>query len=236
MSNLRFLIRVLPICLSLLLTSCHKDPIPGEQAFTFTDTRDGHEYLALKIGEQTWMIENLAYLPAVNGASIGGYRELMYYVFGYEGTDTTEARATEHYQNYGVLYNWKAAERACPEGWKLPSDDDWKELEAFLGMDEAELDKTEWRTSGEVGVQLKSVSGWNNEGNGSNSSGFNAPPGSLRTKNGIFGSQGEYAYYWTSSPAGSSVEFGRVLLADSNGIARYSYPQNYGLSIRCVEK
>jgi len=52
-----------------------------------------------------------------------------YYVYGYEGTNISEAKATANFINFGVLYNWPAAISSCPDGWHLPSDQEFKILE-----------------------------------------------------------------------------------------------------------
>ncbi|MCF8358778.1 MAG: hypothetical protein K9H26_08480 [Prolixibacteraceae bacterium] len=88
------------------------------------DERDGNYYNTVKIGEQIWMAENLAYLPQINRPSEQSYTIPLYYVYEYEGTEVNEAKAIENYQIYGVLYNWQAAISACPSGWHLPSDDE----------------------------------------------------------------------------------------------------------------
>ena len=62
--------------------------------------------------------------------------EPCYYVYGYEGTNVEEAKATKNYKTYGVLYNWNAAFYACPEGWHLPSDAEWAQLVDFIGGEE----------------------------------------------------------------------------------------------------
>ena len=112
----------------------------------FTDPRDGKVYKTVKLGEQEWFAENLAYLPVVNPGSEGSKDEgkenrPMYYVYNYYGTDVTEAKATAEYQNTGVLYNYWATmngaepmadlfavstvQGPCPDGWHVPSAGEW---------------------------------------------------------------------------------------------------------------
>ena len=144
---------------------------------TFVDERDGHEYNWVIIGDQKCMAENLAY------DSDGSY---LY--------DTPE-----HSEQYGRLYTWAAANNgACPNGWHLPSDDEWKQMEIFIGLTEEEADDGETRGTNE-GDKLKSISGWNNNGNGTDEYGFSGLPGGYGSVNGGFGNIGIYGYWWSST-------------------------------------
>jgi uncharacterized protein (TIGR02145 family) len=111
------------------------------------DARDGNAYKTVKIGNQIWLAENLKYLPSVVGPGTGSETTPYYYVYGYDGTNVTDAKATSNYTTYGVLYNWPAAmagsassnanpsgvQGVCPAGWHLPSDAEWTELTDYLG-------------------------------------------------------------------------------------------------------
>lgn len=117
---------------------------------SLTDQRDGRVYKTILIGDQTWMAENLAYLPEASPPKMSSETEKHYHVYLYNGTSVSEARSTPNYRTYGVLYNWEAAKTACPAGWRLPSDGDWKVLEKYLGMSEEDLNKLIWRNSGRL--------------------------------------------------------------------------------------
>ena len=109
--------------------------------------------LAVAIGTQSWMADNLAYLPEVNDPSAeqdGCTGNPLYFVLNYQGSDLAAAKATKEYKNYGVLYNWWAAmgkqnatggdanavpsgvQGVCPNGWHLPSRAEWKVLEEYV--------------------------------------------------------------------------------------------------------
>jgi uncharacterized protein (TIGR02145 family) len=79
---------------------------------TFTDPRDGKTYKTVKIGNQTWMAENLNYEASGSRCYVD---------------DPANG------QKYGRLYDWETAKRACPPGWHLPSDKEWQELVDFAG-------------------------------------------------------------------------------------------------------
>ena len=100
----------------------------------YTDPRDGYTYKTIKIGNQIWLAENLRYLPQIGNG---------YYVYNYHGNNVNEAKETQSYQNFGVLYNMNAAQIACPYGWHIPLDEEWNELERYLGIPEKEIEKSE---------------------------------------------------------------------------------------------
>ncbi|HBB91785.1 MAG: hypothetical protein A2X22_08160 [Bacteroidetes bacterium GWF2_49_14] len=200
---------------------------------TFTDTRDGHIYKYVKLGSQVWMAENLAFLPKVDRASSGSATAPYYYVYDYHGQDVDYAKQTGNYNQYGVLYNWPAAVSACPPGWHLPSDAEWKQLEQYLGMTTTDAEGVNFRYTGEVGKSLKAQSGWNNNGNGV-SDGFNALPGGIRIKGGTFEDIGDFAGFWTSD--GSDLHRGtyRGLFNFNAGIYRNYWFYSGGFSVRCI--
>jgi uncharacterized protein (TIGR02145 family) len=174
------------------------DVVSQETMKTLSDTRDGKTYKLVKIGNQIWMAENLAFN----------------YGSGCWAYDNNLSNVTK----YGYLYNWETAKNVCPAGWHLPSDDEWKHLEKHLGMSSSDADKTDYR--GTVGNNLKSTGGWYNCGNGTNSSGFNALPGGSRNSDGSFKYMGEIALFWSSSANGSEYAWVRVLFCEYGGVYR----------------
>lgn len=194
-------------------------------------------YAYKTIGSQTWMIENLAYLPSVSPPDEMSDEDKHYYVWGYLGRNTTEASSTTQYKKYGALYNWEAAKTACPSGWHLPSDDDWKTLEKYLGMSASDVEKGGTRDSGSVGLRLKARSGWGNYGNGINSHSFSAFPGGILDISDSFFYGGVDAFFWTSTSVTLDLlNYGlyRCLSKWEDGVIRNAcYPGN-GLSVRCL--
>jgi uncharacterized protein (TIGR02145 family) len=217
---------------------------------TFTDTRDNITYNAVKIGNQIWMAENLAYLPAVSSASVGSLKSKYYYVYDYNGTDIKAAKSTANYDTYGVLYNWPAAlgdnaysntnpsgvQGVCPPGWHLPSDDEWKQLEMTLGMTQEEADSYYSNDSRgtDQGIKLKAINGWSSNINGTNTSGFTALPGGYRGWDGRFHNVIDYGGWWTASYLRGGGA-GRHLYGYSTGVHRSYHNWNVGLSVRCIK-
>ena len=200
----------------------------------FIDSRDSHPYNWVRIGNQIWMAENLAYLPAVNPLSSESYTEPSYYVYDYSGTDVALAKENTNYTTYGALYNWPAALIACPPGWHLPSDDELRQLEMALGMTQAQADATGWRGT-DQGTQLKATSGWNNNGSGTNTSGFKALPSGNRSHNGVFADIGNTGTWWSSIENGATKSCSRALNNINNNVNKYSDYKVDGFSVRCVK-
>ncbi len=200
-----------------------------------TDIRDGYEYGTVTLNNQTWLAENLRYLPDVSPSSVGSATIKHYYVYAYEGTDVVEAMAEDNYGVYGALYNWEAAMNACPAGWHLPSDDEWKTLEFVLGMDAVDAERIEWRLGGEVGKKLKSAKLWSSDLGGDNSSGFNALPAG--NKNGVpqFNDITKWTNFWSSTPNGDEQAYYRGLTYGMDGVFRNGFFRTNGFSVRCLK-
>ncbi len=204
----------------------------GDDSFIY----DRRKYFYKTIGTQTWMTENLAYLPRpYDGPAI--LNQPRAFVYDSYGQSNDEARHTVNYKVYGVLYNWEAAKTACPPGWHLPSDEEWKTLEKYLGMSSSDADGLGFRNSGDVGRKLKSTSGWVSNGNGDNSSGFQTIPGGYRDiDGGGYVNLGSYANFWSSSLMMEEEDaYCRYLRNDSDGVYRSAVLKKYGFSVRCIK-
>ena len=193
---------------------------------SFLDSRDGHQYKWVNINGQIWMAENLAYLPAINNNS-------GYVVYNYAGTNVTEAKSTENYQKYGVLYFGSVASEACPAGWHLPADQEWEQLAEFVSEDYGvcyKIDDYDW---GGVGIHLKSTSGWFGDGNGTDDYGFNALP------SGVYNEPtyptGKSCFWWCQTTSEYRTKFQRGLLYDSNILYNNPKTDTHPVSIRCIK-
>ncbi|MEX2594049.1 MAG: fibrobacter succinogenes major paralogous domain-containing protein [Anditalea sp.] len=160
---------------------------------SFVDTRDGQTYQTVRIGEQTWMAENLNYETAGSWC--------------YDNDP-------ENCDKYGRLYIWNSASTACPEGWHLPSEEEWEILDEFLGWEVA-------------GGRMKSTTGWDPPNTGAtNQSGFSALPGGLYDPyNKSFLFRGMEGYWWGSDDwySGRSLyERSKYLNFGTAGGAAYS--------------
>ena len=193
----------------------------------------GYDYSTVQIGDQCWFAENCRYLPVVSPSSEGNTTDPYYYVYGYEGTDVITAQAQANYSTYGVLYNWPAVMEPgiCPSNWHIPTDLEWQTMEIALGMSALEASSTGWRGT-DQGSQMKFTSGWVDNGNGSNSSGFTGLPGGYRYSGG-FSSSGNYGYWWSASESGS-YSWRRKLSSYNDDVNRVNGSRFNGFSARCV--
>ena len=222
----------------VFISSCTPQDAPN----TFTDSRDGKVYKTVTIGEQVWLAENLAYLPSVidppTGSEDAGHEtDPYYYVYGYADIDVAAAKATENYQTYGVLYNWTAAITACPSGWHLPSDAEWKQLEMQLGMSPEDANKEGVARGTDEGDQLKEIGTlhWESGNYGTNSSGFTALPGGCRNNDvNDFRNYKYYGYWWTSTKKTDSDIYVRSMGYNKSTVYRIALNGDFGFSVRCV--
>jgi len=211
--------------------------VVGEsESGTFTDSRDGNEYGWVKIGNQIWMTENLAYLPDVfpGDQANSSYDQARYYVYDYDGTSVSEAKNEENYQKYGALYNFEATKNAAPEGWHVPTDEEWQELEMFLGMSGDDAGNLGTRLSGEVGKKLKCPTGWDNDTSGENLYNFCAIGAGHFVGNG-FASVLDRACFWTATEKDDDRAWWRYVYTGSNGVFRNHIGKHHAQSIRCVK-
>jgi uncharacterized protein (TIGR02145 family) len=199
-----------------------EEPVANVQG-SFTDGRDGKTYKTVTIGTQTWMAENLAYLPTVSDPNEVSYTVPFNYVYGYNGNNIIDAKVTANYKTYGALYNWPAAVEACPAGWHLPSDDEWAQLANYLGG------------SSVAGGKMKSVTGWDSPNtDATNSSGFTAFPGGAHFY-GTFVSMGSSGVWWSSTEY-NSVDAWNFYLAYGFSTLSSSHPyKHHGSSVRCIK-
>lgn len=200
--------------------------VKGLNPFEFMDDRDGTIYNFVTIGNQTWMAENLRYLPSVSKPSTVSLTAPYNYVYGYNGTDVDAAKATANYNTYGVLYNWPAALNACPTGWHLPSDAEWTELTDFLGGEDV------------AGGKLKEegTEHWfSSNAEATNETGFTGLPGGCLDWGGSFYGLTYYGWWWSSTQSDPEYAWERYLYWGYSNLGRDSGYKEIGFAVRCVK-
>jgi uncharacterized protein (TIGR02145 family) len=178
----------------------------------FTDSRNGQKYRAVKVGGKTWMAENMNYQT---------------------GNSWCYEDANSNCNKYGRLYTWNAAKTACPSGWRLPSRAEWDGLcQAVGGVREPDSEgRVHW---GGAGKKLKSSSGWNEDGNGTDDFGFSALPGGYRYTGGGFYEAGDYGNWWAAAEDGSGRAYDRDMSYDGGNVGEYTSNKENGFAVRCV--
>jgi len=189
------------------------EPLRPKKENEFKDFRDNTIYKIVKIGDKLWMSENLNYE--------------MENSWCYDDNP-------ENCKKYGRLYTYESAKHVCPTGWHLPSDEEWKDLETTLGIDQHILDKTNFR--GKVGIKLKSKTDWY-KNQGLDELGFNVLPGGMRNYEGKggFTQLKKQSFFWSSTPKGSNNAWRRQFHYSNDGIARMNFNAKYAYSVRCVK-
>ncbi len=125
-------------------------------------------------------------------------------------------------KNYGYLYSWGTAKNVCPTGWHLPSDAEWTTLiNNFGGVLVA-------------GEKMKSKNGWNENGNGTNTSGFTALPGGLRAHYGTFYDIGYNGNWWSSTEYDIDNAWHMGMDGKDSVVYRNTTSKPSGFSVRCV--
>ncbi|MGD8307109.1 MAG: fibrobacter succinogenes major paralogous domain-containing protein [Ignavibacteria bacterium] len=234
----------------------------NKETATVTDI-DGNVYKAVKIGNQIWMAENLKVTHYRNGDIIPNIVDNKIWSDVSTGAYCYYNNDTAYVDTYGLLYNWYAvtdSANIAPEGWHVPNDEEWKELEMFLGISKDEVNKTtmdpevldkflelsmiskktayEYLERGtDEGSKLKSTSGWETNENSTNSSGFSGLPGGTRTDEGEFIHLSIRAHFWTTTmnPNVPVIAINRFLDCNKEVIDIAAAFFNAGLSVRCVK-
>ncbi len=204
------------------------------------DNRDDHDYTTVQIGEQCWMAENL---------NIG------IQIINSQNSEDNDIIEKHCYDNnviycdvYGGMYQWdemmnyssaEGLQGICPNGWHIPTDNEWKILEGFVDSQNG-IGSTLWDDEScrgfDVGFNLKSTNGWFENGNGSDSFGFTALPAGFCDNLGVFNNLDAVAAFWSStiSPYGINYAWYRNISSFEDHVCRYQHVDEYKHSLRCV--
>jgi uncharacterized protein (TIGR02145 family) len=211
--------------------------------FVSATDADGNNYATVTIGDQTWMAENLRVTTYPDGTAIPHVTDNTEWANlgdnntddAYSWYDNDEATNGE---TYGALYTYAAAigddwthqntagQGVCLDGWHLPTDTEWAELEDYL---------TNNGHSSTEGTALKAISGWNSGGNGTDDYGFSALPGGYRYyAAGYSGNIGNYGYFWSATEYNAAYAWNLSLYYSYSGVNRSYINKSYGFSVRCL--
>jgi uncharacterized protein (TIGR02145 family) len=226
----------------------------NEVSFTTTDIEigpiidyDGNAYDTVNIGNQVWMAENLKVTHFPDGTPVqlmlvknNSYYDPLGVVSSLEPSDKVYFyydNDTANSNTYGVLYTWQAAKDVCPDGWHLPNDDEWKELEMYFGMSQSEADDQGWRGTDEGGkLKETGTTHWLNPNTGAtNESDFSALPGG-QVNGREFNFIGQFGRWWSSTQYSTAYAWTRRLIYDRSTVYRTNgLGWESGLSVRCIK-
>jgi uncharacterized protein (TIGR02145 family) len=208
---------------------------------TVTDI-DGNVYQTLVIGDQEWMVENLKVTHYRNGDPIPNVTDNDEWANANNGAYCVYANNESNVDTYGYLYNWYAVgdERGlAPEGWHVPTDDEIKQLEMYLGMSQSEADDTGYRGTNQGSQLAGNAALWSDGGLENDpefgSSGFDFLPGGYRINgSGNFSSLGFDGNFWSATEYGADYAWKRKLSFSSTQVYRFGTNKRNGFSVRCV--
>jgi len=203
---------------------------------------DGNVYKIVEIGNRWWMAENLKVTHYRNGDIIPYVTSDSLWYDTQTGAHCIYGNDSTNISIYGRLYNWYALNDIrglAPQGWHVPSDEEWKQFEIYLGIGQLVVDSTGYRGTDEGG-KLKEIGTihWKSPNTGAtNVTGFTALPSAFRGPSGVFWSSlDEWGYWWTSTEDTSGKTWYRNLVYNNSQIGRSLSPdKRTGFSIRCVK-
>ncbi len=222
--TLYFLIALVATCIFM---SCNDDEdstpakVHASASGTWTDLRDGTEYGWVRYGDTEWMTSNLKFKV-----------DSSYIYQGYSVRNDDD-ESEDNLEKYGRLYSYSSALKACPDGWRIPSDEDWQKLEQYLGMSSSESNSMDWR--GNIARNMLTLKG--------DTCDLSLRLGGYYTDHTVMGMSGHrfmgiYAFYWTSTrdnDKDGKFYFYRKLTYSQNSVYRQSMePEKQYLSVRCV--
>ena len=210
---------------------------------------DGNVYKTVKLGNQVWMAENLRTTRYADGTPIPLGTEASYDVAYRYYPDDNSANVSD----YGYLYNWAAVmngsasseanpsgvQGICPDGWHVPSDAEWTELENYVSSQNQYV----CNDINYIAKALASEEGWNsstyncdvgNNPSDNNATGFSARPAGVND-GGFYGYFGSTVYFWSATRAfGDYDAYYRSLHYDYAGVVWNTINKSIGYSVRCV--
>jgi uncharacterized protein (TIGR02145 family) len=215
------------LCMFIIMfsASCSDDSKQPDNSFKDID---GNKYTSVKIGAQTWMVENLKTTKYRNGDPIPNVTDQTDWADLTTGGYCIIENNYPNSSSYNRLYNWYAvadSRNIAPEGWHVPTDAEWTTLTDFLGGENS------------AGGKLKEMGTvhWCDPNTGAmNSNGFTALPGGTRTDL-FFLAVCQWGTWWTATEKESTTAYNRIMFNNDAGINRVDNSRNFGMSVRCIK-
>lgn len=173
------------------------------------DIRDGKIYKTVEIEGKIWMAENLNFYRSLDGSIV------LDSAFCYDDV-------IANCDKYGRLYQEDDAVKACPDGWRLPTEEEWSFMRNTVKI-KNDVD--------DVNIPLRAVGAWDDKVSATNASGFSAVPAGYRTKGGIYDGEGTRAYFWGEN---DKLYYGWILSRQYELEKESLIRGYYAYSVRCV--
>jgi len=128
-------------------------------------------------------------------------------------------------RQYGRLYTWESAQRACQllgDGWRIPTDEEWRQLARHYGgllKESVEKGRSSYKALRAGG-----------------SSGFNALLGGGRSPDGKYARLEDHGFYWTASESGPATAWFYNFSKGLQALSRLTVEKQWALSVRCVRE
>ena len=239
----KFVFLIFAIILFSFSCSNDKTTDPGTGGDETVTDIDDNTYQAIEIGNQCWMAENLKVTSYRDGTPIPNVTDITDWSNLKSGAYCNYDNDEDNVDTYGRLYNWYAVNDPrglAPEGWHVPTDAEWKQLEMYLGMSQSQADAAGWRGTNE-GDKLKEAGTtlWNSPNtDATNASGFSALPGGYRDVRYVsFDGLGLIALFWSSTEHNFydlDRSWHRGLTFNQARVLRWYTHSGIGFSVRCV--
>ena len=195
---------------------------------------DGNLYPMMKIGDQYWLKKNLRVTRYRNGDPIARVAVDAQWKILTSGAFCSYDNLTTNDTLYGSLYNWYAlidSRGLCPEGWHVPSNAEWENLESFLGGNLVAGGKMKSTGTLEQGSGL-----WFLPNTGAtNASGFTGLPSGYRINYGTYYSMGNVGYFWSASDTATVNAWNYILDANNSELKTIFNLKTNGFSVRCCK-
>jgi len=181
------------------------------------DKRDNQVYRTIVISNHVWTAQNMNFKTENDSASKS---------FCYENKP-------QNCEKYGRLYTWDAAIKVCPEGWHLPTNDEWIELleEHSCGVETLEDGTLEFRCAG---LNLKSTKTWNEDVEIKNADGFSVVAAGIYYNDTPI-AIGELTFIWSVSNYLSLYAYATMFEKDVDSVLLGATQKDSGFSVRCIK-
>lgn len=193
-----------------------------------TDLRDNQSYKTVTIGTQTWMAQNLnyetsdsyCYYNTDENCKLFGRLYIWSAVMDSAGVFSTNSKNCGYAKTCTAQHPVRGI---CPKGWHVPSKSEFETLISAVGGDSI------------AGKVLKSSTGWNENGNGTDAFGFSAQPGGERYYFGDFSNLGSVSSLWSATEENDTFAYDMYLNYDFNSAVIANLSEYSAQSLRCVK-